>query len=246
MVFEYHREFETPESSTQIWRYMDFVGFIWMLQHSALWFSRADHFEDKWEGAYPQPNVGSLQNPPSKPPVNWDGLKIMLSDMRRSIYLNCWHANAYESAAMWKIYATSGNSIAVRSTVGYLAESLSSDPRIIHIGKIKYIDYQRDSIESANLFVPYLRKRKSFEHESEVRLVLWSLASGNRDENLKYPEGAPAGYGVKVNLQRMVTEILVSPKANPWFSDLLKSVLEKYGYSQLPIRQSDFDLAPPM
>src|SRR5690348_8918219 len=95
--------------------------------------------------------------------------------LRKSISINCWYANSYESAAMWKMYAGVGDSIAIRSSVGRLQDALSKDSRRVFIGKIKYIDYRKDSIELGNIFSPYLRKRKSFEHESEVRLILWSF-----------------------------------------------------------------------
>ena len=246
-MFEYHPNFETPESTSQIWRYMDFVGFVWVLQNAALWFSRADFFEDRWEGAYPEPTIAAIKETSKSGDLAWEVFRNNAEEFRTTIFLNCWYSNPYESAAMWQLYAGVGNSIAVRSTVGRLAESLSKDSRKIHIGKIKYIDYQKDSIEGGNLFSPYLRKRKSFEHESEVRLVLWSLETGNArgETHETLIANSPAGHGIQVDLNQMIESVFISPKATPWFLELVREVLKKYGYEALLVRQSDFDLSPP-
>src|SRR3989338_4981364 len=41
----------------KIWRYMDFPKFMCTLEDRALFFARADSFEDPFEGSYPRANV---------------------------------------------------------------------------------------------------------------------------------------------------------------------------------------------
>ena len=252
-MYEFHPDFETPESSTQLWRYMDFVSLVWILQNSALWFSRADYFEDKWEGAYPIPSINALKAEVREVAhgvflSDWESFSPGIAQLKKTIFINCWYANDYESAAMWQIYAGAGNSIALRSTIGSLINSLREDKKKIHIGKIKYIDYEKDFLRGDSLFVPYLRKRKSFAHESEVRLIMWSLEAENSDSEdvNSLIENALPGHAIKVNLDQMIDRIFISPKAKPWFLDLVRDVLKTYNCEKIKVEQSDFDVSPPI
>jgi hypothetical protein len=41
-----------PPAETRVWRYMDFVKFVAMLEHGGLYFSRADLLDDPFEGTF--------------------------------------------------------------------------------------------------------------------------------------------------------------------------------------------------
>lgn len=43
------------------------------------------------------------------------------------------------------------------------------------IGLVKYIDYDKDVFPLDNTFYPFTHKRKSFEHEREVRFLIQNL-----------------------------------------------------------------------
>ncbi len=58
-------------------------------------------------------------------------------------------------------------------------------------------------------------------------------------------ENSPAGHAIKVDISQMIESIFISPKAKPWFLEVVRDVLGKYSYEKLPIKQSDFDLSPP-
>ena len=248
-MFKYHPNFETPETDTQVWRYMDFVGFVWMLKNSALWFSRADFFEDKWEGAYPEPTIAANKSEGSAGDLIWQGFVKNAAMMRKTIFINSWYAKPYESAAMWQVYAGHGNSIAIRSTVGRLINSIAKDSSQIHLGRVKYIDYKKDVIEGSNAFSPYLRKRLSFEHESEVRLVLWSIEKGNiafSSNGVNLEElASPPEYAVQVELKELIECVFISPNSKSWFKEIVGDVLCKYGHKNAQLEQSNFDVSPP-
>lgn len=76
--------------------------------------------------------------------------------------------NEYESAAMWKLYSKTNESIAIETTYCKLKNVLPND---IMIGKVRYIDFEKDTINPTNVFNSFLHKRKSFEHENEVRII---------------------------------------------------------------------------
>ena len=65
-------------------------------------------------------------------------------------------------------------------------------------------------------------KRKSFEHEKEVRIV-------------QVRDDAPPsclGVSVPVDLDVLIENIYVSPLAQPWFEDLANDILAKYGINK--------------
>jgi hypothetical protein len=91
--------------------------------------------------------------------------------------------NEYESAAMWSLYATGGRdqAIAIQSTYARLEKALEQYPDV-HIGVVHYIDYEKDWMPEGNLMYPSVHKRKSFEHERELRAVIYDMHRMEHDE----------------------------------------------------------------
>ncbi|KAF5417645.1 MAG: hypothetical protein C5S38_01275 [Candidatus Methanophagaceae archaeon] len=94
-------------------------------------------------------------------------------DIRRFTIMNCWHINDYESAAMWNLYLKTDEGVAIQSTFKRLTESfLNHAEHDVHIGTVKYIDYETEWLPERYSFNPFLHKRKSFEHERELRAII--------------------------------------------------------------------------
>ena len=77
----------------------------------------------------------------------------------------------------------------------------------------------------------YLSKRKSFEHEKELRAIVVIPPDGM---NWK----SPKGIGINIDINNLVEEIYVSPKSEDWFLDLVKSITKKYNLDKEIIRSS--------
>ena len=140
--------------------------------------------------------------------------------MTKTLYINCWHMNDCESAAMWSAYAELNEAIAVKSTYASLRNELPRNTRIpysVLITPVKYIDYEKDEIpETDNMLTPFIYKRRSFEHERELRAIaMGSKASSAGDSDVR---GVP--YAVK--LEGLIHEIVVSPHAAPWFTEVVR------------------------
>ncbi|NWD07662.1 hypothetical protein HX874_28255 [Pseudomonas gingeri] len=221
---------------------MDFTKYVSLLSSRGLYFTRTDCFEDIFEGAkglkkrkdgwdshYLEFFRSAIRNPP-------DGVECKLSDAdveeqaqkllrdlevggenhKKRTFVSCWHESEHESEAMWRLYSTFlANAVAVRTSYQSLYLSLDRDPSIA-IGRIKYIDLKNSY---AGVNDAFWRKRKSFEHEREVRALLSDY--GTQD----------LGKIVKCNLEVLIEEVLVSPKAPAWFVDLVNDVNEKFGLS---------------
>ena len=128
------------------------------------------------------------------------------------VLINCWYAADYESAAMWKLYApTSG--LAIRTSFPALRDSFIGAERI-HIGKVNYIDYERDIMNlQSNALSAFLYKRNHFRHENEVRAVCMNVT--NMQSASQY---------IEVDLDKMIEQIVIAPYAPTWFKELVREV----------------------
>lgn len=234
-MYNKHPCFNTPPDETMVWRYMNFPKFLSLLEESSLFFSSANKLAeiDPYEGSYAR---GNIDYDPNKDPnfINMEpkvieGYKNALKQgrtfskekMRRGLYINAWYINDYESAAMWKCYAENNDGIAIQSTVGKLKESLSNYSGDIYIGEITYIDYEKSTIPEGNIFFNFIHKRKSFEHEKELRAVFM-------DSKLFGLEELPSGVGVPVDKEILIEKVFISPNAPEWMKKLIQTVTLKY------------------
>jgi hypothetical protein len=95
------------------------------------------------------------------------------------------------------------------------------------------------------MLFPYLCKRKSFEHEKELRALIWT------PQHEKNWVGSPRvnkfhdknGLYVPVNLNELISRIFVAPTAPLWILELLESIIEKYGLKK-DVIQSDLASFP--
>ena len=223
-MYKSHPAFKPPPRGALLWKYVDFTKFVSLLERQALFFSTPEKFSDPFEGHYPLGNLKGL------PDESAQGLSTIARDMRNFVLVDCWHWNEVESAAMWKVYSEWERGIAIQTTVGALQKSLIG-PHNVFIGKVKYIDYDKQQIDRHNVLIPYLTKRKSFAHEREVRAIRLSQ------------EPHQDGTYQKVDLVRLVRSVMVAPESQDWFVDLVESVLDRYGLT-VPVSRSSL-AAPP-
>jgi hypothetical protein len=238
-MHELHPEFESPETATTIWRYLDLVKLADLLDSQTLYFSRIDKLEDPWEGHYPKAAVDAAKEAAKLHNIPAEKVLYFLEfhkGFNATVFVNCWHLNNHESIAMWKQYSKDGEGIAIKSSMGRLREAIEAVPDKIMIGKVKYIDYYNDSIPAQNALLPYLRKRKSFEHETELRALIW-----------KFPEADsknPDGLHIKVNAVKLIEAIHISPGMPTWKADVIKKVLKKYNFPESIVINSAIDNKP--
>lgn len=232
-----------------------------MLDRGALFFARASELDDPYEGTMPEFNekirstvyqeirhkfkseeqYKKFLNTPSS-------LKGFYKDFKKSILINSWHLNDYESASMWKIYSHDKYGIAIQSTFSKLCNSLKNNSfDQVYIGKVRYLDYEKEWLEEGNVFYPYITKRKSFVAESELRAIEWLLEGKNssvtKNESIIYRnEITEDGKYVPVNLSVLVDRIFVSPLSDSWVHATVKSIVKKYGLDKEVIQSDLYSL----
>jgi hypothetical protein len=256
--YEEHPVFDPPEDlDATIWRYLDFTKLVALLDTGSLYFARADQLGDDFEGSYSRGNVElrpALYR--EVPPEHLAQLTQFTEAMVRHSYLNCWSLSAYENAALWGLYVPPHGGVAIRSTFRRLTEcflpSEGDDPpgmgNTVHIGRVRYADYERDFIPEGNTLWPFVHKRRSYEFEQEVRACIQDLPTvadpaAEGGERIDLSVESPLGRAVQVDLQKLVEAIHVSPVAPTWLSELVESVCARYGLDK-PVTASSLASRP--
>lgn len=221
-----------------IWRYMDFTKFVSLLDGEALFFSRTDKLGDPFEGSCPRKTV-RVRDKEFGTKHAGEFFKLL----REFTVVNCWHISGYESAAMWKLYLKSEEGIAIRSSFKRLRDSLKYDSLResrfnIYIGKVQYIDYEEDEIP-ISFWAPFFHKRKSFKHESELRVLIQKRKGIS--ERSKRP--CVDGLYIPVDLDRLISRICLAPQTPKWLFELVLSVTKKYNLDKEVI-PSSLDITP--
>lgn len=232
-----HEAFYPPFENLTLWRYIDFTKFVSLLENQKLFFARADQFEDPYEGTWSSAGVRLLRDSAQNgglPPQAIEQL-IACSDIhQKEMFISCWYANEFESAAMWKLYIQSNEGVAFRTDYNTLAEILEAAPLNTGISMVQYIDYENIPIPFGNAFFPFVHKRVSFTHENELRAIIW------RADHINEPQIAPDLTSVYVDVSptQLIKAIHVSPTAPRWFGELVEQVSLRYGL-QVPVVRSN-------
>ena len=235
-MYKEHPAFSPPHDDVVLWRYMNFIKFTSLLVRSELFFARADKLGDSFEGTIPKMN--RLQRSIWYPEASSESLQGRANferDLPRFTLINCWHESTEESTAMWGLYTNEIDGIAIKTDFASLKESLTCE-QDIYVGSVSYIDYEVDTIFDQNAYVPYLHKRSNFAHEKEVRAIvpIIPVNDGRLDTS---QDICDVGIHYKVDLSRLIKEIIVAPKAENWHLEVIKSVAAQYNL-EAPIIKS--------
>ena len=171
--FQSHPDFITPPDDTVLWRYSDFAKFMDLIERRKLWFSRADKFEDPLEGTYTDAEIAEWRSRPSGDSL-YESYSQIPQMMRATMFLNCWRAGKNESMAMWDIYGKGPGTIAIKSTVKLLKETVAPYGWPVYIAQVEYVDWGDMSFRG-NALQMFARKDSSYAHEAEVRAIVWGL-----------------------------------------------------------------------
>lgn len=247
-----------PEKDDAVlWRYMDLSQLLSIMEREQLRFCRADNLGDPYEGSLtvPRKEIRDDQVEALKEVSEEDGwtsinrnteelIKEQAKKNKRQrewVFINCWHLNEKESAAMWKLYSKSDEAIAIKTTFQRLVSSLEENEEDISLSKVRYLDFEEDDMVRGESTIDFLYKRKSFKHESEVRALFWDLPESDQMND------QPSGQYIDVDLDKLIEEIRISPEAEEWFSDTVERVLttpSQYGIDDNTVTQSDLSKDP--
>lgn len=223
---------EQMRRDTVLWRYLDAAKLFDFFENSTLFFCRADHFSDKFEGAFTPSLREQVSSAHARGELGYD-YEQFKRRMRESVFINCWHRNQDDSAAMWALYGKSDCAVALTTTVGQLADTVSGiAEHAISIARVQYVKHWSDP--KLDVLPDYTRvfayKTKAYEYEKEVRVII------DRTNHAPDP-GLASGIVVPVAADRLLRSIVIAPDAPPWFEKLVRQSAGRYGI-RAPVRRS--------
>jgi len=142
---------------------------------------------------------------------------------------------------MWKLYGSAGETVAIKTTVGDLIKSLSKSPIPVHVGKIEY--EEKDLPNEGSLYLPVIYKRRSFQHEKELRLCITSERNPNPPDLTPLKQALSSlrvqyksdfevlkaigdkGISVSVDLDQLIREVYICPNSKPYLKDSVQYIL---------------------
>ena len=239
-MYKKHPDLIKPKKLNAIvWRYMDFTKFVSLLDKKALFFTRADKLGDPFEGSHPRANI-PLRAKIYKGEIPLEDISEIYKLLREFTAVNCWHLSRHESTAMWRLYLKSNEGIAIQSTFKRLRDSFRDEKHDIFIGKVQYVAFEKERMPEDPLS-SFFYKRKSFEHELELRAVIQKLPRKGLSTRSKRP--FDDGVYVPVDLNLLISKICLAPTSPQWLHELVESITRKYQLDK-EVCQSSLDEKP--
>jgi hypothetical protein len=236
---------EPENQEAVILRFMGFEKLKDLMTTRKLYFRRADLFKDKSEGLPLEEYVQVLNLNPS----DVQGLNNhigSIAQFREGFFINCWHLFVEETARMWEEYGKDG--VAACSRYSILKSALDSCAGRPHLGLVRY---GSKHLTGWNVIRFITTQQERYRHEQEVRALLWvpdEYAGINRhfDEDNKAhprpltlpPARVPDFQRRKVDLQSLITGIVVSPLASDSLLSDVERLVHDSGHS-IQVRPSE-------
>lgn len=254
-MFQQHEEFQEPEDTTILWRYVDLARYLDLLLKKQLFFSRADKFEDPFEGKSNKPGADEslkdhikqipkesrTKEDVEKAKQKIDEAKEKQRKKRTEVTVSSWHANKDESFAMWKIYSKGNYGIALQTTYERLKHCFQATDKPVHIGTVIYYDEKCDPVPvNEDSFIPFLRKRRIYDYENEVRCC-YALSPDSGKEFEWQQQDIYNGVFIPVDLDTMIERVYISPYSPKWLRDIVEGINKKFNLKKEIIHSKVFD-----
>lgn len=240
---------EPDDQEAVIWRFMHLWKFCNLMRTRELYFCRADLFDDETEGLPPEEYIPLLRPAPVDA-ADLDNTIGSIAQFREAFFLNCWYLVSEETIGTLRMWEKYGE-VAVCSGYGLLKSALDSitGPGQPHLGLVRYGGRHHPTRWNVQRFIT--TKQQKYQHEQEVRAALWfpersTITGVNRhfDKNNcphrrpLTPPSAPEGERRRVDLQSLITGIVVSPSAPDALLSEVEWLTRQTGHS-IPIRRSE-------
>ena len=215
-----------------IYRYIKYDHLYTWYRKKELYLPKPSEWDDPFENIILNAQI-RLQNG-----------RIVRPFERNFIYGQCWTLENRETDAFWRIYSQYKNKVRIRTTIKQLWDMIylnfESTPHLsipygLFMGIVKYLD--RQEIEayikdikirerytsSVNRGLPnsLLFKRTEFDHEKEVRLIVY-------DFHKQYPKLNKHLALLNIDPEPLIDEILFDPRINEEQFEKRKKKLSRY------------------
>lgn len=251
-MFKPHEDFKQIDDTALLWRYQDLPRYLDLLLKQQLFFSRADRFEDPFEGQYTQEAKEELVKEQVEKMGNSKADEAVVQNAKQQVErlteehiarrtfvtINSWHWNDVENYAMWKIYARGTYGLAIQTTYERLKRCFDKAKQPVFIGKVDYDDC--DVLPVNGSLKPFLHKRKMYAYENEVRCCYvmpedngfnWQAQDTNN------------GVFINVDLDTLIERIYISPYSPKWINDIVTGINKQFNIRKEIVHSTVFDTA---
>lgn len=242
------------EDKTQwLWRYMDLAKFVSLLSKKALFFPRAEQFDDKREGLLLHPEDERIEKTLKRYKALKNGQKdaviTTLNDdqyfLRKFYLISCWNKSEHESVALWNLYTKDQSGISIRTDIPSLSEELKKHKHTIHENAVDYepIMGTRDRLKA------FFRKSPEYKFESEYRFIVdlgddpfWAIK--DEDKFSDAPEHIREsilykGLYLPIDLTKVIKEIRMHYRAPAWHIEDTRKLVEAFDIDPSIVKKSD-------
>ena len=231
--------FNTPASPSHdsiIWRYLSLDKFIDIILTQTIKFTIASIASDKNEVKWILKNLENTK----EYKTHSEGALKHINKLRNSTYISCWVMKENESRSFWASYLDSDKQgIAIKSNVGSFVNA-------VEWNKFKFtcniVDYRNEfnfeELQSNSIAIN--TKNKAYKEEDEVRFTINGL-----DEILSHREPADSYIQkfdeyhkdvnnrkkvieLKINLDVLTKEIMISPYCSEWQKKNIIKLINDY------------------
>jgi len=231
------RHFPNFNQSRYLWRYMDLRKLRLLLESSSIWFSRADRFDDTFEGAISDATRKVVTYGPDVTTEMIEEFNRIHLWWKQWTNISCWHLADGENALMWQAYAKDG--AAIRTTFERLSAAL---PSIAFLSPIFYKDFSREIVPDGTQ-MRYFVKRHQFSSESEVRALIINAPADDSGLNDLTKSNPDAGLKVPVDLSTLLECVVTRPYASDADRAEVVELIKSYGHS-IPVQTSELSGQP--
>jgi len=166
----------TVDAGEQLWKYFRLERFLSTLRDSKIYFASTNQFVDPFEGAVAvQLNAASSDSRYAE----MEGTERAFLELKRLTKVSCWHRAAYESDAMWQLYAGEHKGIAICTTpermrAAFRPYRLKPEYGVedLWAGPVEYVDLSRMRMKGVDMLGRFFIKHRAFEWEREFRLAI--------------------------------------------------------------------------
>ena len=239
-TLEENPQFTFLAPDAKVWRYMTMAQFCNLGLTGKLHMQSIVHYikDDPYEGLLPKSFGEFLQ--PELPYDPWQWL------------ISSWCLSDYNNFALWHRYGDP-QGVAIQTTIGKLKEGLFIGENGDRTGlfRIAYMDYGKDGILLTALppgkwlqdeRLPFLCKRREFEHEREVRLLQkipedkiaeWRIQRQEKANHFSDPIDNIA-CNLPVGPQSLVENVYAHPQSKRWVRETILGFMKSWKW------QADF------
>lgn len=240
---------QSPHGNAAVWRYISIQKFTQLIEGASLFFCNAAKLSDQYEVSIPESTVKLwrkelvLQGYTSEDDIN-NEISIRLQSwqygaMKKLTLINCWSTSPHESYALWKIYlGGKPDGVAIRTTVARLKSAINHAkdpyPEDYFIGSVQYRNHLGLDQLSRHEIITTKKLYYKFEEELRLYILNYPLSEGG----IVPPYDISVGRNVKVDLEKLLQYVYISPFAEKQLREQVASLLASKSLDINLIRES--------